>query len=264
LSKRITPAERNNEALQPIVDIKLSDAIQQRLKEYISRNQLQPGDKLPTEEKLAKSLGVSRTAVREALGGLETLGIVEVRQGFGRVVREFSFDAILKELSYGFAFHDHTVLQMLAIRKALDAYFIEEAIANVTGQDLETLTAIVQRMVENGASHHEFTKADHAFHALIFQCAKNPLALQLFEITWNLRLNALDQQAARAELPPGTAHEHIAILAAIKQCDAAKARELLLAHHWNIEQRFQRQIAARTSSGQRPVTSENRRVNPDD
>jgi DNA-binding GntR family transcriptional regulator len=62
-----------------------------------------------------------------------------------------------------------------------------------------------------------------------------------------LRLNALDQQTARAELPPGTAYEHGAILAAIKQRDVSKARELLLAHHWNMEQRFQRQIEERTA-----------------
>jgi DNA-binding GntR family transcriptional regulator len=43
-------------------------------------------------------------------------------------------------------------------------------------------------------------------------------------------------------MPPGTVHEHRAILEAIQGGDLARARALIVDHHWNIEQRFQRAI----------------------
>lgn len=41
----------------------------------------EPGEKLPTQRKLAAELGVTMTALREALKRLEQLGLVEVRHG---------------------------------------------------------------------------------------------------------------------------------------------------------------------------------------
>jgi len=47
-----------------------------------------PGDILPREEQLAQQLGVSRSTLREAMGYLETDGIVERRRGVGTFVIE--------------------------------------------------------------------------------------------------------------------------------------------------------------------------------
>ena len=52
----------------------------------ISAGRLVPGDRLPTEHALAKSFGVSRTVVREAIAQLRNEGIVESRQGIGAFV----------------------------------------------------------------------------------------------------------------------------------------------------------------------------------
>src|SRR4051794_15255807 len=41
----------------------------------------EPGEKLPTQRALAAELGVTMTALREALKRLEQLGLVEVRHG---------------------------------------------------------------------------------------------------------------------------------------------------------------------------------------
>src|SRR5215203_1524308 len=41
----------------------------------------EPGEKLPTQRTLASELGVTMTALREALKRLEQLGVVEVRHG---------------------------------------------------------------------------------------------------------------------------------------------------------------------------------------
>lgn len=238
----------NMETIQPIEEMDRISLIEERIKEYILKNQLRPGDKLPTEEQLAAALQVGRTAVRETFRRLEALGIVESHQGFGRVVREFNFDPILNGLFYGLVFHGHSIMQVLEIRRALDDYFIKGAIQNLQEDDLVQLEAIVQRMLEGGADNPNFHQEDHDFHALLYRRCGNPLAAQLFEISWSVRLHAIDRQVALSEIPPGTIAEHVAILAAIKERDVALARERLAAHHDNITQSLRTQIEQQAES----------------
>jgi DNA-binding FadR family transcriptional regulator len=228
--------------LAPIVSSNLNELISARLKNYIEQNGLRAGDKLPTEEKLSQNLGVSRTVVREALRSLEALGVVEARQGYGRVVCNFNFGAILNNLSYGLVFQNNDILQITDIRKALDSYFTGPAIRNLTEQDRAELVQLVGTMQERSRAGLGISEQDHRFHQLLFQRCNNPLALQLFEITWTVRLNAYDRDSALRESPPGTAHEHTAILEAILRKDVETARQLMLDHHWNTEERFRGRI----------------------
>ena len=220
--------------IQPLEDLDRITIIENRIKDYILENQLQPGDKLPTEEQLAAALQVGRTAVRETFRRLEALGIVESRQGYGRVVRDFNFDPILNGLFYGLAFRGDNVMQVLGIRRALDDFFIKEAIQNLQEEDIVQLEAIIQRMIDGGIDNPNFPQEDHDFHALLYSRCGNPLAAQLFEITWNVRLHATDRHVAFSETPPEIVNEHVAIFDAIKQRDVARARELLAIHHDNV------------------------------
>ena len=221
----------NVENMQPLEEIDRITQIENRIKAYILKNQLQPGDKLPTEEQLAAQLQVGRTAVRETFRRLEALGIVESHQGYGRVVRDFNFDPILNGLSYGLVFHGHNIMQVLEIRRALDDFFINEAIQNLQEADIAELETIVQRMIAGGQDNPNFHQEDHDFHALLYRRCGNQLAAQLFEITWTVRIQAIDREIALSQMPVGIVEEHAAILTAIKACNVTLAREYLLNHH---------------------------------
>lgn len=52
----------------------------------IESGDLEPGTQLPPEDELAASLGISRSTLREALGHLETHGLIARRQGIGTFV----------------------------------------------------------------------------------------------------------------------------------------------------------------------------------
>jgi DNA-binding FadR family transcriptional regulator len=227
--------------LQPLDYQGRHAVIQERLKSFIIENQLQAGDHLPTEDVLAAQLGVSRNAVREALRGLEALGMVAPQQGVGRVVQPFSFQPILNNLSYGFTFQNVSILQLLEVRKALDAHFSVQAMHCLTEDDLAELAALVGRMKARAAAGQDMNEEDHTFHELLYRRCGNPLALELFEIAWQARLAALDRTSV-VETPPGTAGEHEALLEALRRRDEAKTRSLVTGHHWNAEERFRRQL----------------------
>src|SRR5204862_2924098 len=54
----------------------------------VSSGAFQPGERLPSERDLMEALGVSRTAIREGLRGLEALGLVTIRHGSGVYVQD--------------------------------------------------------------------------------------------------------------------------------------------------------------------------------
>src|ERR1700747_1164687 len=63
--------------------------------ERLILKKLKPGDKLPSERELAEMLQVSRSSIRDAIRGLELMGLVEPRQGAGTIVRELSAESVV-------------------------------------------------------------------------------------------------------------------------------------------------------------------------
>lgn len=57
-----------------------------RISREIASGRLQPGDRLPTENELARTFEVSRNVVREAIACLRADGVVDSRQGLGAFV----------------------------------------------------------------------------------------------------------------------------------------------------------------------------------
>jgi GntR family transcriptional regulator len=74
--------------------------IEQWLRGRIASGHLVPDDKLPREDELAASLGVSRMTLRQALGSLESTGLLERRRGRagGTFIREQQIDVDLTGL----------------------------------------------------------------------------------------------------------------------------------------------------------------------
>jgi DNA-binding GntR family transcriptional regulator len=61
--------------------------IAQDLRTQIERDDLQPGDRLPSDATLSACYGVSRSTVRQAIRELTTADLIESAQGKGRFVR---------------------------------------------------------------------------------------------------------------------------------------------------------------------------------
>ena len=54
--------------------------------QILEEKKYRPGEKLPNENELAESLGISRTTLREAIRTLSSEGLLEVRRGRGTFV----------------------------------------------------------------------------------------------------------------------------------------------------------------------------------
>ncbi|WP_135454963.1 GntR family transcriptional regulator [Mycobacterium sp. DL99] len=76
-------------ALQPVNRRSVPEDVFEQIVAEVLSGEMQPGEPLPSERRLAEVLGVSRPAVREAIKRLTEAGLVEVRQGDSTTVRDF-------------------------------------------------------------------------------------------------------------------------------------------------------------------------------
>jgi DNA-binding FadR family transcriptional regulator len=75
--------------LQPVTRRSVPDEVFDQVLAEVVEGDLEAGDALPSERRLAEVLGVSRPAVREALQRMAQTRLVEVRQGGATTVRDF-------------------------------------------------------------------------------------------------------------------------------------------------------------------------------
>lgn len=73
--------------------------IVKQLRELILEQQIEPGDKLPSERMLSELLGVGRSSIREALRSLELLGLIETRHGGGTFLASVQQHQLIEILS---------------------------------------------------------------------------------------------------------------------------------------------------------------------
>jgi GntR family transcriptional regulator, transcriptional repressor for pyruvate dehydrogenase complex len=76
-------------ALQPVNRRSVPEDVFEQIVAEVLNGEMQPGEPLPSERRLAEVLGVSRPAVREALKRVSAAGLVDVRQGDATTVRDF-------------------------------------------------------------------------------------------------------------------------------------------------------------------------------
>lgn len=213
-------------------------AVQERVMAYILEEGLKPGDALPSENHLAKSLGVSRTAVREAMRGLEATGIIETRHGVGRRVKSFAFGHIADHLAYALTVDIGSILDLLDVRRALEVAFLPAAVEVVTAEQLAALDRAVADMRARVATGEPFGAVDMDFHRELFRGVENRVLQELLTTFWRLFLGVEE----KGGLPPGdqvhTTELHAAIVDAVRARDVARAREVMDEHFRDVERRL--------------------------
>jgi DNA-binding FadR family transcriptional regulator len=219
--------------MQPVERKPLTSYVMESIRELIIANDLQPGDALPPEGAISAQLGVSRTAVREAVKILAALGIVEVKHGHGLFVKGFDFDALLDSLYYSLAVEGRHIVELLEVREGLELVFVPSVVKNITEHDIRELEAIIEAMKAKSMRGEIFPEEDQEFHLVLYRCTGNSLLLRLIRIFW-----LAFRQLRSAWLEGGweidsviTAHDHVAILEALESQDADLLRQCVIDHY---------------------------------
>ena len=153
----------------------LTDDIVEKLIEFIADNNLHAGDMLPSENQLTDALGVSRLPLREALSRLKALGVIDVRQGKGAIIRSVNVSNLFRQLSPIMRSQGNLNLQhMVEVRRALEPSVAMLAAERRDDDTLENMRACIGCMENNLGNMAEFILCDIEFHNLIALATGNP------------------------------------------------------------------------------------------
>lgn len=221
---------------------KLTSELSSRLREQILSGTLQPGDKLPTEQELIESAGVSRTVVREAVAALKAERLVIARQGVGVfVAKRLPEQPFLIDSEKLDSLNE--VVRILELRLGVEIEAAGLAAGRRTAADLkrmEKALATFDRDVEAGGIA---ANPDIAFHLAIAAACDNPHFVNLIDYFGRLlfvpgrRILVQYQSLLRDRAESDTTAylrrvraEHDAIFSAIREQAAEDARAAMRQH----------------------------------
>ena len=123
----------------------LVSTVVERLRQFVEEKKLQSGDRLPTEAELLKQFGVSRTVLREAVGRLETIGLVAVRHGQGMFVGDpDTLAGCLSLLRSAMAISPRDLTQFAEFRTALECHTARRSAELASPEDVAQLEAALR------------------------------------------------------------------------------------------------------------------------
>jgi GntR family transcriptional repressor for pyruvate dehydrogenase complex len=213
---------------QPIDSRRLYEQVADQIGALIRAGEFAPGQRLPAERDLAKSLRVSRPVVREAMIALEIGGLIEVRTGAGAFVRDQPIGPAAP-INTG-----HSPSDILSARMLIEGETAALAAARATPLDLAALTARHDEMIAEHGAGREWRGTDLGFHAAIARASGNAALTAVVERLWQEQhapvFSLLSERVRLADNWMATLRGHAAILAAIRAGERKGAREAMRAH----------------------------------
>lgn len=207
----------------------------------ISKENLKPGDKLPSERTIADSLEVSRTTVKEAISVLEANGIVAIKPGVGVFLVNQSKKVIQQEMLDALSPGRHNLAELIELRQAIEgdaAYYAAERMTQTQQKELEARYRALQEAESNGELAIE---EDYAFHKAILAAANNAMMLDLMEVISEKVYSFIRQNRMETMLQPAEIRvvmdEHRLIYEAIINKDAPAAKKAMWEHLHSIKVR---------------------------
>jgi GntR family transcriptional repressor for pyruvate dehydrogenase complex len=226
-------------ALKPDFEIVRRNRVYEEVAKQIERlilKKLQPGDKLPSERELADMLRVSRGSIRDAIRGLELLGLVEPRQGAGTIVREISADSVVNPFANALKRRKELVSELLDFRKMLEPPLAARAATHASAEEITEMEEILRRQEEKQRQGDAAVGEDAEFHYSVALASDNSVVLKVIDILMDLLRDTRARSLQVQGRPQKSLSGHRRILAAIKRHDGEAAKDAMRRHLEDVEE----------------------------
>ena len=215
--------------LRPVERHTLAQQVMQRLIEYVTANGLKPGDVLPSQYKLARQLGVSRPVLREAMQGLASVGVLEIRPGsgcyVGNATQRANPDALFEIMTH------EAALEALEARMVVEVELAGLAASRATEADLRAAERALERLNEAIAQGSETTEITLDFHRILAAAGHNTFLRRMSEMLDHARVAQFTRiEAAMPDVRAGEYESHRTLLEAVLSGDPARARAAMKEH----------------------------------
>lgn len=158
--------------LKPVENLTQVDKIEISLQEYFRHSNFQPGDIIPKETELAEALGVSRTAIREAIARFKTLGIIESRKNRGMIITRPDLLSNMQRILDSNLLDGETMKEIFELRLVLEMGIVDILFIRKNDDHLKKLEEIVEKD-EKAKNKSEKIKCDIEFHSMLYYISGN-------------------------------------------------------------------------------------------
>ena len=216
-------AERNSTTTEKVIS---------QLEEMIHRGDLRPGDRLPPERDLARLLGVSRPTVRDGIGSLVAVGVLQSRRGTGTFVVKTEGSPALDSnpLRLMASLRGFTINETFEARKALEMAIAGLAAGRATGEQLALMSEEIAEMFASLDDPAQYLVHDMRFHQTIAAASGNRILTSLMNMLATLLLDVRSKTVNRAKDLKESAEMHRNIYSAIRKRDVAAATAAMRDH----------------------------------
>ena len=161
--------------ISPLERPTLSAQVARHLLALVEREQLRPGDTVPSEVQIGLDLKVSRGSVREAYRSLAALGILEIEGGRRPRLRAIDPHVLAQVFDYALNTAQVSVAHVIETRRAIELQTAQLAARYATPAQRETLRELAAQMRSAGSDHARRVACDTAIHTVIAEASGNPL-----------------------------------------------------------------------------------------
>lgn len=204
--------------------------VARRLLDLFTSGSIAPGTRLPPERQLSTTLGVGRSAVREALAALEMLGIVDVRPGSGTYLRGTASELLPQTLRWGLLIGERNTQELLELRSGLEIYVARLAAGRASSSSLDAVGASLERMQARVDDLKAFAKADLEFHHALGEASGNTTLVDLLNVVRSLLQVYSDRAVHDAQAAKLAIAEHDAVYRALRAGDEDAAASAMAIH----------------------------------
>lgn len=220
----------------------LTREVVDRIAADIRQGRLEPGARLPTEQEMIASLGVSRTVVREAIAALRAQGLVTTRQGVGAFVTDGALRPPFRLESEGLR-SIAEILHVMELRTGVEIEAAGLAAERAQPAHLEAMAAALDAIDRAIARDELGVVEDFGFHRTIADATDNPQFPRFLEF---LGRYIIPRQSVRVQAPGVRGYlekiqaEHRAIYEAIRARSVGNARRAMRRHLLRSRERYRR------------------------
>jgi GntR family transcriptional repressor for pyruvate dehydrogenase complex len=211
----------------------MSDSVVSQLEELIFKN-FEPGGSLPSENDLAKQLGVSRLTLREATRSLQARGLVTITKGRRPVVSHLTSGPVQEFFAYAIRRDPRRLLDLLEVRRALEVHAAGLAATRARRASLAAMEGSIEAMRAAGGESAAFNEADIRFHECLADATGNQILIFLVEALAEplreSRIRSFEGHVAQGLGVEAVIEQHRAILKAIERHDGDEAAAAMKAH----------------------------------
>jgi GntR family transcriptional repressor for pyruvate dehydrogenase complex len=202
------------------------------IKQAMMRDELGPGDRLPTETELAEQLGIGRNAVREAMKMLSALGVIDIRRGDGTYIAEEPSSRVLHPLVFAMLMKTKTTKELVELRTMTEIGYCQLAAENATDNDISLIEKAKKawEMYAQGPQPdiEQLAQLDLDFHYAILGATHNSLVFTMGQLVEELYFSSIRDALSKKSVLEWGFKGHQRILDAIQTRDPETVRQAVL------------------------------------